>query len=234
MTNIILQKATHTYYLEIDLPLLEPIKLPRPTSVKSKYTDTRDLMMQVKLRSESALKNLNDVKNNKKPPKPGAKKDAKETKVKAVDGSGVYALPNEVEMVENDYLTFRTEEKPWSRMMKFQEPTLSIDIPYEDFSLLRDTFKSRVGIKLIYAQRFINKVKRAKSTGMAMNSQTSFANGQARSNSDEMTLKRSTLATFYCNLQPVNWSEQSLDFLWADHPDFGENAVSVDGSLKVT
>ncbi|XP_050307235.1 uncharacterized protein LOC126743980 isoform X3 [Anthonomus grandis grandis] len=45
-------------------------------------------------------------------------------------------------------------------------------------------------------------------------------------------LTRVVLASFYCDLKSANWSDETLDFYWADHPNIGDKAVCVEGSLK--
>ena len=49
----------------------------------------------------------------------------------------------------------------------------------------------------------------------------------------EVILKKVTLATFYCDLKSINWSDSTMDFYWADHPDIGERAIRINGSLRV-
>lgn len=45
--------------------------------------------------------------------------------------------------------------------------------------------------------------------------------------------KKITICSFKCNLEPVNWSDDTVDYYWADHVDVGEKAIKVDGCLKV-
>lgn len=47
-------------------------------------------------------------------------------------------------------------------------------------------------------------------------------------------LKKVTIASFYCELKSLNWSDETEDFYWADHLDLGEKAIRVEGSLKVS
>lgn len=46
-------------------------------------------------------------------------------------------------------------------------------------------------------------------------------------------LKKITLVKFKCDLHSVNWSDKTIDFYWAQHKEVGENAIPVEGSLRV-
>lgn len=46
-------------------------------------------------------------------------------------------------------------------------------------------------------------------------------------------MKRITISSFKCDLESLNWSDETLDFYWTDHQDIGDQAQKVDGCLKV-
>lgn len=50
---------------------------------------------------------------------------------------------------------------------------------------------------------------------------------------EEIILKKITLASFYCGLHSVNWSDKTVDYYWAKHSHFKSNALPVEGSLRV-
>lgn len=50
---------------------------------------------------------------------------------------------------------------------------------------------------------------------------------------EEIVAKMVTLANFWCDLRYVNWSDETVDFYWANHPKCSNNAIAVEGSLKV-
>lgn len=57
---------------------------------------------------------------------------------------------------------------------------------------------------------------------------------QDEKETEEVILKKVTLANFFCELHNLNWSDKTIDFYWADHPKANPNAISVNGSLRVS
>lgn len=47
-------------------------------------------------------------------------------------------------------------------------------------------------------------------------------------------LKKIKLASFDCDLKAVNWSDEYVDFYWADTPEISNVAKPITGNLKVT
>lgn len=56
---------------------------------------------------------------------------------------------------------------------------------------------------------------------------------EVREEPQEVISKRVTLAGFTCQLNSVNWSDETIDFHWENHPKCAKDAILIEGSLKV-
>lgn len=56
---------------------------------------------------------------------------------------------------------------------------------------------------------------------------------EVREEPQEVISKRVTLASFTCQLSCVNWSDETIDFHWENHPKCAREAILIEGSLKV-
>lgn len=63
---------------------------------------------------------------------------------------------------------------------------------------------------------------------------TNSAKSEVREEPQEVISKRVTLASFTCPLSSFNWSDETIDFYWANHPRCAKEAILIEGSLKVS
>ncbi|KAF5296089.1 hypothetical protein FQA39_LY02723 [Lamprigera yunnana] len=101
--------------------------------------------------------------------------------------------------------SFKTSRMKWDKIIQNSDDKLEIQSPENNLFALRDTFRSTVNVKVVYL-KVLSKT--------------------------DVTLKKVTLADFQCQLDTVNWSDATKDYYWAEHRDFGPNAVPVKGSLE--
>ncbi|XP_050307234.1 leucine-rich repeat-containing protein 43-like isoform X2 [Anthonomus grandis grandis] len=210
---------------------LEPLK-DETVSVKTEESGAGSDKRSKKDPKTHKDKHINKEKDAKKTTKEKGKKSKKKS---------LYAGQNEYSEEEDKRnVWLRTEPMHWAKIMEFP----SINIPHPDIIKIRDTFRSIVPIRIVYLKvaPYNPKQKKSKTPKKKdkSNKRKSLVTVEELQSHEESTkeekkdeiLTRVVLASFYCDLKSANWSDETLDFYWADHPNIGDKAVCVEGSLK--
>ncbi|XP_030767863.1 leucine-rich repeat-containing protein 43-like isoform X2 [Sitophilus oryzae] len=244
-------KNDQTIHLEVNFPLLiEDLPEGQDESIKSE----KDIQKQEETTSISiGSKNGKNEKNEKKEKKSKEKNDTTSIAsfAKPKGKKGYYSGPNEYSPgFEKRNKWFKTERAKWSKVIEF--PPVVVPNLGNNLNLIRDTFRSIIPVRLVYLKTTLKKEKpkgkkekqqkENKKKAKAKDNRSYQSNKSEECESvkvdnenaeqTETILKQITLTSFYCELKSVNWSDTSLDFYWADHPDFGDRAFRVDGSLE--
>lgn len=238
------------FHLEISLPLLEEI-LPESEIVDDFVEEEEEEAKSKKGKKKKGVQNKPKKKKDKK--SKGSRKKSKSGKSSKGKKSSPYEAPDEYQnerklRIKNN--SFKTERFPWAKVIQLPEEALVVKSPEEDFSAVRDTFQTRINVKLIY-QKILPPQKPSKNRKTSKKPKKKSKKSSKKKKSDkktkpvpedkkliekkeprEMILKKVTLANFYCDLHDVNWSDKTIDYYWADHPTIQSVAVSIDGSLK--
>lgn len=100
----------------------------------------------------SSIKGANKKGKKSKKEKPQKKAESVSSKksVKVINGTGMYGLPDETQ--SRDKLHFKTEERTFSKSIKFNDPSIIVLPPKNDLTLLRDTFRSQIKVNIVYVQ----------------------------------------------------------------------------------
>ncbi|KAF7282164.1 hypothetical protein GWI33_003088 [Rhynchophorus ferrugineus] len=217
-------KNVQTIHLEVNFPLLVPPQdyIDQP--------DTNQVDTQVQDKVET--KEINDKKPRKKDKDKASKTESNKKKK---GNKKYYSAPDEYNpKFEEHNKWFKTETMPWSKIIEF--PPVYIEEPENNLVSLRNCFRSLVPVRIIY-KKIAPPGSKLKPKGKASKTKEKKRTDVPEQDNEEVgdaeiVLKRVTLASFYCELKTVNWSDTSLDFYWADHPDIGNKAIMVNGSLK--
>ncbi|XP_022911687.2 uncharacterized protein [Onthophagus taurus] len=206
----------HFFHIEINLPLLEELNIP------------------------DNVEEIDEGEPTDKKSKKGEKKK-KEKKGKKGKEPSVYDAPNEKEIKNNP--NFKTERQTYNKMIEF--PELTIESPEDDLKAIRDCFRSKINIKIIYQQIQPPQKPKKEKKGKKDKKNKKDKKGKDDNPSEkvietpiikkeptETVLKRITIGNFFCDLHPVNWSDDSVDFYWTNHPHVDPVAIPVEGSLK--
>ncbi|XP_031345392.1 uncharacterized protein LOC116172334 [Photinus pyralis] len=113
--------------------------------------------------------------------------------------------------------SFKTSRKEWAKIIQFPEESISAPCPEQELTLIRDTFRSKVNVKVIYLMVRPPVVPKGKPPATPPH---------------EEIMKKITLANVTCELRAVNWSDKTIDFYWADHDACHLQAIPVEGSLR--
>ncbi|KAK5646531.1 hypothetical protein RI129_004995 [Pyrocoelia pectoralis] len=170
--------VTHTFHLEVNLPLLEQVT---HTSKPQK------------------LEKLLEIDDN--------------------DFKSLYDRPDEYKLEQDLNIpnsSFKTQRLEWAKIIQF--PETSISSPEQNLTMIRDTFRSKVNVKVVYLKTCLPTMPKGVVLAAPL---------------EEIILQKSTFANFFCDLHPVNWSDKTIDFYWADHDACRLNAIPVEGSLTV-
>ncbi|KAG5894549.1 hypothetical protein JTB14_011086 [Gonioctena quinquepunctata] len=234
------KKNLQTIHIEFDLPLLEEPHLER--------SETKILTQK----PDQANKKIQTVKGKGKSPRNtssegGTRKSS--LKSKDTKRSSPYEKPNEydVQLEENNF-SFETARLPWNAIMEF--PPVFIESPENDVTAIRDTFRSNVEIRVVYVKFSLNskekmkkkkkksakdKKKKGKKKSDKKSTQPKIediAPADIEETPKKTIIKKVTLYSFNCHLETINWSDESIDYYWTDHPKMGKNALRMDGCLK--
>ncbi|CAH1117765.1 unnamed protein product [Phaedon cochleariae] len=207
------KKNLQTIHLEIKLPLLERI-----------------------VSSSENTENIIDNSHNqavKKPSKNQKNADGKGSrKEKNSSKTSPYDKPDEFDPQLDKYnVSFKTEKLPWNNVMKFLP--ICIESPEGNDVLIRDTLRTCVKVNVVYikaAHQSKAKGKKGNKAGEVKHTNKKTKTIESAPEKDipkETILKRVTLYSFFCNLQSVNWNDESIDYLWMDHPKFGEDGLKM-------
>ncbi|KAI4466160.1 cuticle protein [Holotrichia oblita] len=218
---------TQTIHVEVILPLMEEI---------TDEPEVEDIVEEIIIEN-----------------KPGKQTNKKGKGKKGKGGKNLpYAAPDEYAQEIKAKIkdtSFKTEKVSWSKVIQFPENAIIVEAPDNDFKAIRDTFRSIIKVKVVYLETGMedhykkagkggkkgkdkkrkdkkNKGKQAATSSATTSEEVEHAKPQ------EVILKKVTLAKFDCELHDINWSDKTIDFYWADHPDANPNAIRVEGSLR--
>ncbi|CAG9862846.1 unnamed protein product [Phyllotreta striolata] len=192
-----------TFHVEISLPLLESVRLPSPPITPEPST-----------MSSSRLSPRNSVTSVKKSLRSQKSVRIPEPLLKNNQCNSIHEYNPKQE--ERNH-AFKTVKKTWSPVIEF--PQMAIEIPNDDLILMRDTLRSTAKVDIVYSVISRNISSKSKTAEII--------------NDDNITIEsKMTLASFTCNLETWNWSDQYLDFFWDERVCASRPAVKVNGSLK--
>ncbi|KAF2894051.1 hypothetical protein ILUMI_12121 [Ignelater luminosus] len=205
--------VTQTIHVEINLPLLEKIILESPAEVRKE-----DSNIQPSKKVET--------KKSKTDQKP---KDSKKGKdISIYDAEDEYKTEVKLNLKDT---SFKTERMPWDKIITFPEEAIVVESPENNLTMIRDTFRSTVNVKIVYL-----KIQLPEKSGNADSKDKKRKNSKNITvefeKSEEKILQKVTLANFYCDLHNVNWSDKTIDFYWADHNKCTPKAIPIEGSLR--
>ncbi|KAL1491649.1 hypothetical protein ABEB36_012213 [Hypothenemus hampei] len=212
------KKNLDFFHVEVNFPLLQENLKPKNDILKFNPDDQQPI----------TNKEIDKKKKNKK------KNDIPSKKRKSY-----YARPNEYnEKSEAQNEWWKSERVSWSKILEF--PTIQIGPLNKKLFKVRDTFRSLIPVRIIYLKIKSHSNKKNQKKGERKKKKKKLPEvsplipvvGVPLPKPKEMILKKITLTTFYCELHSLNWSDDSIDFFWADHPDIGAKAIRVNGSLK--
>lgn len=146
----------HTFHIEVELPFLEEFVRKEIFVEKEVKNKTKMSIMKIK-DSVPFDKDINNKKGKKgkkeKPEKQNTKKSSNPSLRRSLGvlrGTGMYAFPDET--YSRDKNRFKTEERMFSKSLKFNNPSMIVVPPKNDLTLLRDTFRSRINVNIVYVQ----------------------------------------------------------------------------------
>ncbi|KAK9730175.1 hypothetical protein QE152_g15420 [Popillia japonica] len=221
---------TPTIHLEIILPLMEEI---------TEEAEVEDEIEETETEMKPEKDNLT--------PKTGKVKKGKGGKNSPYAALDEYALELRNKIKDK---SFKTEKLSWA---KFPDDAIIVEPPHNDLKAVRDTFRSIIKTGLEGHKKEARKGgkkgkkgkkakdkdpkkknrkdKKKKEKQVTTTSATSTEKVEVEK-PQEVILKKVTLARFDCELHDINWSDRTIDFYWADHPDANPKAIPVEGSLR--
>lgn len=125
-----------TIHIEVSLPLLEEIII-EPEIVEEKSIESEHLKEKSKGKKD-------------KPKKDKAKKKGKQGKK---GPPSLYTFPDEyADEIERKVknTAFKTNRVFWSKIIEFPEEEIVVEHPENDFKAIRDTFRSKINVKVVY------------------------------------------------------------------------------------
>lgn len=203
-----------------------------------------------KTSSSSKSKTTSSSKKSK-----SSKKSTKSKKEKSIyDADDEYKLERRLRIKNT---AFKTARMSWSKIITYPSDALVVEPPENNLTAIRDTFRSQVNVKLVYLevlppekvgkkkkpkkgkqkkdkkQKEKQKNKKKGGKKSQKDSEKSSSKSSVKKEPVETILKKITLANFHCDLKSVNWSENTVDFYWSNHPSVGDRAFFMEGNLRV-
>ncbi|CAG9767630.1 unnamed protein product [Ceutorhynchus assimilis] len=230
------KKSVQTIHIEVNFPLLRmDSEGPNNDSAEEINFEEKEISTNEKNSQESLLTNkkkTSTIKNKTKSRESKSKSTQSKTKAK----KSYYTIENEDINEAKHTKWYKSQRKPWSKKIEFDP--IQINDDYIPLSSIRDTFRSIVPVRIIYL-KFAPDSSKSKKSPNSKKTNTNYSKinevgilSPQEEEPEEEILKKITLATFYCDLKTVNWSDKTLDFYWADHPRMGDRALRIDnGSL---
>ncbi|XP_074040223.1 uncharacterized protein isoform X2 [Leptinotarsa decemlineata] len=217
-------KNNQTIHIEFNLPLLETVHTEKVAAEKSfNIPDKSEKESQTPKKEK-----LQKVKESGS----GTNKSSKKSKISKQKSP--YERSNEYDPdFEENSFSFKTARMPWNAVIEF--PPVFIESPEHDLRAIRDTFRSRVEVRVVYLKTTHaskSKPKKEKQSAKSKPASNIQKNVQVE-DSEETILKKITLYRFNCDLKNIGWSDETIDYHWADHPQIGMDAIRMDGCLKV-
>ncbi|XP_074040224.1 uncharacterized protein isoform X3 [Leptinotarsa decemlineata] len=216
-------KNNQTIHIEFNLPLLETVHTEKVAAEKSfNIPDKSEKESQTPKKEK-----LQKVKESGS----GTNKSSKKSKISKQKSP--YERSNEYDPdFEENSFSFKTARMPWNAVIEF--PPVFIESPEHDLRAIRDTFRSRVEVRVVYLKTTHaskSKPKKEKQSAKSKPASNIQKNVQVE-DSEETILKKITLYRFNCDLKNIGWSDETIDYHWADHPQIGMDAIRMDGCLK--
>ncbi|KAJ8917440.1 hypothetical protein NQ315_005487 [Exocentrus adspersus] len=217
-------------HVEVELPLLEPLP-----AAAEEAPDADQVPGDVTQKSDK--KNVGqEPDKSSRGSKTFSKKSGKlNSKSKSVNNPSPYSQRNEYNVTEEkNNLLFKSERMPWRSIIEF--PPVFVESPQKDLVSIRDTFRSIVNVRVVYTESLLTSKHKKSLIGKKSNKRERItvedAAPTAEEAPEEIISTKITLASFFCDLRSVNWSDEAVDFYWADHSIIGTEAVRVNGCLK--
>lgn len=141
-----------TIHIEVKLPLLEDKTLPLELPEEKPEEEPGDKKAAGKKGKSKDLK-TKDKKSGSNKSKSKSKSGSKKSKSskKSAKAPSPYEADDEYEAEKRIRNTaYKTEGVPWSKVIQFPKDAVVVRHPEHDTTALRDTFRTRVNVKVVY------------------------------------------------------------------------------------